>query len=302
MKKKIPIVFIHKWSHSYLDIAISQVKKKNNYVVLIGDKNNHHIADKNKIDHFAFDDLYDNLFTNIYKHNKDSHYWYELFCYQRWFVLLEFMKRNNISQCLYLDSDILYYPNINQEFERISNFWSYKLAYPQFSGHTTYVFSQQALRNFSDFMTLCYSNDEMYKKLLSYPLKYQHGISDMSIFQLYYDMYPDYIFDLTADYWDHIVYDWFINIDEWYQTYCNKKDFNFVDNYPTVKTIWWSQVTMMTIHFQMHMKNYMWRVYQKKMWIYHFLLIVNSFIERCYYHIPWIKQLRNIQKSFSLFK
>lgn len=302
MHKSSPIVFIHKWSHTYLAYAIKLAKQNNSHIVLIGDSSNQHLATSHAIDYDMFDDLNINAFHTIYKHHKTSHYGFELFCFQRWFVLLAYMKKHHLSQCLYLDSDILYYPNVDQEFDRILWFWSYQLAYPQFSGHTTYVFSQAWLQHFCDFMTLCYVDQHMYQKLLAYPLKYQHGISDMSIFQLYYDMYGDYIFDLTIDHGDNIVYDGFINVDEGYRTYCRKKDFCFVGKYPQVKTIWWQYKTMMTLHFQMHMKNYIWLVYKKQLWIYYFLLIINTVIERCYHHIPWVKQIRHLQKSFSLFK
>ncbi len=261
-----PVVYIHKWSHKYLETSIKQTLKNNKRIILIWDDKNLSIAKKYNIEHYYFDQYNTSNFRKYYVHNKvSSNYEFELICYERWFVLLEVMKKNNIKRCLYLDSDILYFGNVNEEFERIENYWKYELAYPNFSWHTTYIFSQEALRNFCEFMMKCYTDEDMYKKLVNWPLIYQSGISDMSMFQLYKYNYPEKVFDLTKDYWDKIVYDGFINISEWYRTIFWKKYFTLKDNKAFIhkdnKKTWNKNITFSDAHEIVHVISFWKKIF-----------------------------------------
>lgn len=297
-----PIIYIHKWSHDYLETSIKQSSKNNKKIILIWDDNNLSIAKNYNIEHYYFDQYNISNFRKYYVHNKvSSNYQFELMCYERWFVLLEVMKRNNINRCLYLDSDILYFWNVDEEFKRIERYWNFELAYPNFSWHTTYIFSQNSLKNFCDFMMKCYTNEDMYKKLLNWPLIYQSWISDMSIFQLYKYNYPEKVFDLTKNYWDNIVYDWFINEPEWYNIIFWKKYFTLRNNkvyiYKDNK-----KLETKTLHFQMHMKSYMWLVFEKNIFLFRIVLFFNSVIEKLYFNFSFIRKLRKKWKDKDLFK
>ena len=297
-----PVVYVHKWSHKYLEISIIQSLKNNNKVILIWDEKNLSIAKKYNIDHYSFDEYNTNEFRKYYKHNKpDTPYDYGLIWYERWFVLLEVMKKNNINRCFYIDSDILYYWNVDDEFNRIEKYWNFDLAYPNFSWHSTYIFSQKALEKICEFMLKCYKDEESYKKLLDWPLIYQSWITDMSIFQLYKHYYSDNVFDLTKDYWDHIVYDWFINASEWYKTIFWKKFFKIKNNRAYVYK-WNSEIEIKTLHFQMHMKTYMWIVFSKKMFFYYINLCFVYFAEWLFKHFSFVRYLRKKWKERSLFK
>ena len=298
-----PIVYIHKWTHKYLEISIQQSLKNNKRVILIWDDKNLSIAKKYNIEHYYFDEFNTSNFRKYYKHNKpNTNYEFELMCYERWFVLLEVMKKYKINRCLYLDSDILYYWNIDDEFNRIVKYWVYELAYPNFSWHTAYVFSQHALTDFCEFMMKCYTDKEMYKNLLNRPLIYQTWISDMSMFQLYKYNYSENVFDLTKDYWDHIVYDWFINISEWYKTIFWKKLFLVKRD----KVYFLSQsnkkIETKTLHFQMHMKTFMELVYSRRIFLYEICLFFTCIAEWWYRNFAFIRNLRRSWKDGSMFK
>ena len=117
--KNIPVIFIHQGYQSYLDFTVQQASK-NNKVFFIGTqeppKNDNvsffNLQNYNKyIQQFAY--IYENLSTN--SHN------YELFCFLRWFILKEFMEEQNLDTIFYVDSDVMLYVDINEEYIDISN-------------------------------------------------------------------------------------------------------------------------------------------------------------------------------------
>ena len=303
MKLNHPIIYIHKWTHNYLEISIKHSQKNNKEILLIWDKSNEFLAKKCWINHVLFDDYNINDFEKYYIHDArwNSNYNFELICFQRWFVLLEVMKKFNIGKCLYLDSDILYYWNIDKEFDRISTFWKYDLAYPNFSWHTTYIFSQKALQSFCEFMINCYKDKKLFDELLNWPLIMQPKRSDMSIFQLYIHKYPERIFDIKEDHWDRIVYDWYINVSEWYKTIFWKKYFKIKRDKAYIYR-GKERFETKTLHFQMHMKSYMWIVYNNNIWFFRFLLFFNSVVEKCYRKFSFIRKLRKKWKDYNMFK
>ena len=297
-----PIIYVHKWTHKYLETSIKQSLKNNKRVILIWDDKNLSIAKKYKIEHYMFDGYNTSNFRKYYKHNKpDTGYEYALIWYERWFVLLEVMKKNNINRCLYIDSDILYYWNIEEEFKRIEKYWDYELAYPNFSWHTAYIFSVKYLDDFCDFMMKCYKDEDMYKKLLAEPIMYQTWLSDMSVFQLYIKLYPEKIFDLKENHWDNIVYDWYINIAEGYKTIFWKKYFKIKNNRAYVYK-GKKEIEIKTLHFQMHMKTFMWIVFEKKIRLYNIGLVFTYIAEWLFYKFSFVRYLRRKWKDNSLFK
>ena len=303
MKQEYPIIYIHKWWHKYLEYSIKQSLKNNKRIILIWDKNNEHIAKKYKIEHVLFDDYNTNDFEKYYIHDtaQNANYWFELICFQRWFVLLEVMKKIDIEKCLYLDSDILFYWNIESEFQRISKYWNFNLAFPNSSGHSTYIFSKEALIWFCDFMLNCYKDKDLFKELSEWAKNRNVKRSDMSIFQLYKHKYPNKVFDLTEDHWDWIVYDKFINYPEWYKTFLWKKYFTIKSNKAYVYK-GQEKIETKTLHFQMHMKTYMWIVYNKQILFFRFLLFFNSIVEWFYFQFSFIRFLRGKWKEKSMFK
>jgi len=297
---KYPVIYIHRWCHNYLEISIKQTLKRNNYIILVWDEKNIEIAKKYNIEHLCFDDYNKNDFEKYYIHDDRWNYGFELMCFQRWFVLLQVMKKKNIDKCMYLDSDILYYWNVSEEFKRIEKYWNYSLAYPNFSWHTTYVFSQKAMQEFCDFMINCYKDKKLYKELLNYPLINQPRRSDMSIFQLYIFKFPEKVFDLEDDHGDHIVYDWYINISEWYKTIFWKKYFCITNNKVYIFKNKKSFETK-TLHLQMHMKSYMWIIFRKQLWLFRILLFFNYIVELVYSKISLVRLLRKKWKEKNLF-
>lgn len=116
----IPVIFIH-WSNSfYLNTSVFCAKAFENNVILLKDyKYSKELANR-----------FDNSLEII-----------------RWFVLLEYMEKMNISQCLYLDSDCLLFKKINKEFSE------YPIAISKrHCGHVTFINDIRILQQFCQFM------------------------------------------------------------------------------------------------------------------------------------------------------
>lgn len=303
MNKGIPIIYIHKWWHKYLETSIKQSLKNNKNIIIIWDEKNKFIAEKYNITHILFDDYNTNNFEKYYVHDtaQNANYWFELICFQRRFVLFEAIKKINIEQCLYIDSDILYYWKTDSEFERISKYWDFDLAFPNSSWHSTYIFSQEALQKFCNFMLNCYKDKELFKELCKWASTRKLKRSDMSIFQLYTHKYPKKVFDLKENHGDWIIYDGFINYPEWYKTFFWKKYFTIKNNKAYVYK-GQEKLETKTLHFQMHMKTYMWIVYNKQILFFRFLLFFNSIVEWFYFQFSFIRFLRGKWKEKSMFK
>jgi len=93
----------------------------NSQVYLIGDDENdvyEFVAHENIIDYSARA----NEFACIYQHLSSNSRSFELFCFQRWFVLREFLEKKGINECLYVDSDVMLYADVTEEQERFRSF------------------------------------------------------------------------------------------------------------------------------------------------------------------------------------
>src|SRR5437870_5654360 len=118
----IPIVFFHKGDAWYLWYTLRQARLTNPEapIYLLGD------VHCRRYDRFAeFVDLrpYDAAareFAGLYVHLSTNHADFELVCFQRWFVLREFMREKGLDRCVYLDSDVMAYTDLAGEFGRFA--------------------------------------------------------------------------------------------------------------------------------------------------------------------------------------
>ena len=112
---KIPVILIHNGYSDYLKYTI-QMSSKNNDTYLISDTN-----PNIECENFTFVDSQNytessNDFTPHYEHMNTTPFDYELFCYHRWFILKEFMEKNQIDKVFYIDSDVLLFENMSNEW------------------------------------------------------------------------------------------------------------------------------------------------------------------------------------------
>lgn len=185
----LPIIFTHRGDDAYLSYSLRQAKASNpeSQVILIGTARNQNYA-TDGIDHVMLDPYMQSAsgFAPLYKHIHIMPHEYNLFCFQRWFLLRDFMRQNNISRCCYLDSDVMLYADVNDP------------AYSQFMMEfvwTNFV-SVEILEHFCAFLTAHFANQELFAQLVQETIRMQHVsnnlplVSDMVLGLLFLRQFP----------------------------------------------------------------------------------------------------------------
>ena len=186
-----PIIFIHRNYSDYLNYSLRQAKESNpeSQIYLIGDESNDCY---DFVSHHSMSDYgqESNEFMRIYKHYSTNSYEFELYCFQRWFVLREFLVMNGIDRCLYLDSDIMLYANIKNEHNKFGHF-DFTLSH-LFCGCTFFLYRLEALINFCEFLKDIYKKKDKYnldRMISQFAVRKKNklpgGACDMTAFGLY---------------------------------------------------------------------------------------------------------------------
>jgi hypothetical protein len=196
----LPIVFIHKGNSWYLPYTFYQAKYRNpsSKIYLLGDRDTLHF--QGLINHVQMDTYSagsKELFK-VYKHKSTLSWDFEFFCISRWFVLYEFLRSNNIDQCLYIDSDVLLYCNATEEAGKLNG---YSMTMPYDSAHTNFILNVEDLKLLCDMVIDLYKKneeflDQQYKEHMSH--FDAGGISDMNFFRWFKKKYPGKIKDISA--------------------------------------------------------------------------------------------------------
>ena len=191
VRSSLPIVFIHRSNSSYLKYSLSQAQTSNpqSAVILLGDRSNDCY---DFVVHRQIDDFFQGAteFEKVYTHFSTLPPSFELICFQRWFILKDFLLANKISRCLYLDSDIMLYTDVTADSEKFAHF-DFTLAH-QTNGCTFFLNRVAALEEFCQFLMDVYNKKDSYvydKLLAHYVVRKRHGLTggvcDMTAFQLY---------------------------------------------------------------------------------------------------------------------
>ena len=103
----IPTVFIHLNESDYVLDTVAHAAVRNQVHVISNIDYSKYLKNINasNISYFQSDSL--NIFSNNYKHLHSGPHVHEMFCYQRWFFLLDFMRTNSFEKILHLDSDVI---------------------------------------------------------------------------------------------------------------------------------------------------------------------------------------------------
>lgn len=191
LTSSLPIVFIHRSNSAYLKYSLSQAQTSNprSAVILLGDPANdcYDFVVHRKIDDFSQGAT---EFEKVYTHFSTLPPSFELICFQRWFVLRDFLRDNKIQRCLYLDSDTMLYTDVTQDSQKFANF-DFTLSH-QTSGCTFFLNRLEALEEFCQFLKDIYNkkNRYLYDKMVAhYAVRKRNGLKggvcDMTAFQLY---------------------------------------------------------------------------------------------------------------------
>lgn len=203
----IPIVLSNYGNPWYLKYSLTQCKGTNpdSRVILIGDESNYGYAG---VEHYHYKNYmgYAAEMAAVYKHMNTNPFKYELFCFQRWFMIYEFLKKHNISQCFIMDSDVLLYEPIDR-YKTL--FGDAKLTLYEINqsthgvtGGSAFVLDVDFLKTFCDFCLQAYKNNlsEAYIAAESHYIQLQEkgklgGVCDMTFWSMFYAKYRKSIFD-----------------------------------------------------------------------------------------------------------
>ena len=183
-KKSIPIIIVHTGDSFYLEPVLQQVRLFNpdNDIYLISDESTNHYE---FVSHVKISNYYTKAeeFKRHYKHMSPNPYGYELFCFQRWFIIQDFAEKNNLNHFLCLDSDVLIYCAIDSVFQKWLNS---DITICQPNGPQYTLFNRKSLQQFCNFMLSHYTQHEKYEQLKQwYSLIAFGGICDMTFIKYY---------------------------------------------------------------------------------------------------------------------
>lgn len=269
--EKFPIIFIHNGTQEYFINAIKQARKYNEdaRIIVIGDRTKEEYPD--------FIEFYDvneiksernEEFKKVYKHSSYNGFEYERFCFERWFIIYDLLKKLNLGAFLHLDSDIFLYCNAKEEFEKYKNYDMSicGIGLHNSSGHSAYFSSLKALEGFLDYTMDFYSkeNDEFnfYYKKHEKEHDYNYQISDMLLLALYSKHIGERAGELVT-YENSSTYD--MNINFLTKTYhSNFINFKVENNGDLIAHISKDKnIIFKTLHFQGIAKKYMVEFFDK---------------------------------------
>lgn len=256
----IPIVFIHSFNHSYLPISLWKARETNPHseVFLLGDHWNAHFgAWVHHLHQQSFSHRAAELARRFVNFSTNPAA-FELICLQRWFMLLEFMEKMNLDACLYLDSDVLLFSDVEADAQRFS---SYGMTVAGISGHTNFIQKRDTLANFCDWISNAYISDQKIREAdLKYKefLKYHNagGISDMTYFTEFREAFPETILDIGQP-MEGKMYDITVTYTQGLREENGIKKLEWCDGIPIVQNPAGEKIQMQSLHFQGDSKKYM---------------------------------------------
>jgi hypothetical protein len=146
-------------------------------------------------------------FRRVYRHLSPNPEPYELFCFLRWFYLLDLMEARGLERALHLDSDFLLYGSpeaIERSHPIPPGGAGYSIpaqAHESLAWHASAhvgLFTVEALRAFCDFATASYTDPRW---LEQYQLKWKNhgygGICDMTTLYLFAREHPALVVNLA---------------------------------------------------------------------------------------------------------
>lgn len=255
----LPIVIIHKCNSRYLIYTIAQAKASNpqSKIYLIGDASNAHYQ---SVEHHYIADYFEGAekFASVYKHRNTNPYRYQVFTHQRWFILNDFMTRNELSQCFYMDSDVMVYVDLTEESKKFQEFditLSKNPVSETLCAHCTFINNREVLNDFCDFLIKAYSEPSLFQIMESHYQQCRQnnlpgGACDMVAFREYEKMNCAKI-GLTSIIREDSVYDHSISRSDGFEMKDGMKNIYFIENQPYCNTVDEEKaIRFSVLHFQ----------------------------------------------------
>jgi hypothetical protein len=195
------VVFVHRGSSWYLPFVLNQAKSvaPDANIVLLGDCSKSDRIETEFLQQLR-DSNYISRFVDNYMHMSTNSSEFELFCWLRWFYLLDYMHRNSIKSAIHLDSDVLLFSSLSEiesAYGDVMNDCGYIIPDQSFdtlewsaSAHISY-WTAERLAEFCEFAIESFC-DRRYLRLYEEKWHWhqQHhvagGICDMTTFYLFW--------------------------------------------------------------------------------------------------------------------
>ena len=191
-----PIVVIHKGNPDYLKLVLLKAREFNplSPILLLGNEDNTCLTEVvQKLEHETIRLSKDaKKLEEIYHHRSGLSHDFELFCFQRWILLRDAMKRRGWDQCLHLDSDVLLFSDISESGKQfdpcvmsLTPFWCSESAWHHM-GHTNFINGMDVMNEFCDFLLELFSSKECAEQLDDIAANSEYPcISDMTALGLF---------------------------------------------------------------------------------------------------------------------
>jgi len=190
------IAFVHKGRSWFLPHAAQQAKlaSPESDVVLIG---SHPLRQQVGFSGMSsLENAESRRFRRCYVHRSTLSANFELFCWLRWFYLLEYLRRTKKDFVLYLDSDVLLYSAVG-EMDLLSDGYDCGFCIPELTGpyydasaHVSF-WTRQSLEDFCAFILRSFCDEKynaVYQQKWEWHLRENvgGGVCDMSTFYLFW--------------------------------------------------------------------------------------------------------------------
>ncbi len=187
----LPIVLIHAKNPDYLQYSLrcTRISNPGARICLLGDESNSRF---DFLEHYSFSpyseraNRFARFFTNYSTNGRD----FELFCFQRWFILNEFLAEQGIEKCLYLDSDVMLFADAAAEQKKFAEF-DFALA-TNIMACVLFLNNSRILGEFCGFLEDIYTKKDRYhydKMVAHYAVRQRNGLKggacDMTAFELF---------------------------------------------------------------------------------------------------------------------
>lgn len=202
----MPLIFIHRGDSEVLEAVLNQARVSNpdSRIIVLCDQP--HGKKVDRVECYSLEDYFDGArqFERYYIHGSVYPLDFELFCFQRWFVLLEFMKAENLSYCFHLDSDVLLFSDLELMLRR---FRGVQLSLCGGNcAHSSYL-TAEALAEFCDATFKIFSEDpailgtRIYKNELFAAMHWREErqpLNDMLLFECFAESSGSAVLELSA--------------------------------------------------------------------------------------------------------
>lgn len=176
----IPIVYLQRGWFPHFELAVRSARHLHpgNEIVHIGDRRYRALGDDCDFVNLADVSISKWNLKDHYQHRSPNTIQFELFCLERWFYLLELMKKRDWETCWVFDSDTLLFAN----FDILArSYESFGITINKYSPHATLIGRRQSLESFCHWVLDVYQRPELLEKRTADLGWGVPGISDMTL-------------------------------------------------------------------------------------------------------------------------